>query len=507
MARLTQIFDDPVLRRLQVLAGRPSESSVDHVVVAEAVTPPPDGAGAFLVLTGAASRELGDYHLDVLLRQAAMTGVGAILLTGDRRPRGVAPSAARIAERGNVAVLSTDMSLADVIVHAAAALAGDASAAIGLIQSAVEVLGPLGEPTTTPEQIAAEASSLLGTRVALSPDGSLPDGDHYTEPIPSPTQPKRSVYASAQSGHRATATQFALHLAAAAITRAEALREFREERPARSSAAAVTELLVGSTPSESLLAAARGLGIPVDAWHQVVRVEYREPTGATPSGDPDLVHRWEVLELGARLAEATARDDGHIWHAAQADGAVALVRSSRAEPGPGPDRSLEPTVRAVAARLQDLWAPAALRAAVGSARQGAPGLRASAAEARAALASHTSENAPEIIFFDAAGLGRLLREWYASDTAQRAVTEMLAPLERLPADRRGEAIQTLTVWLEEGGSTASTARRLYLHRNTVRYRIAKIERALGLDLTVPDTRLALLLACRARSIGHGTALR
>ena len=47
---------------------------------------------------------------------------------------------------------------------------------------------------------------------------------------------------------------------------------------------------------------------------------------------------------------------------------------------------------------------------------------------------------------------------------------------------------------------------LGVHRNTVGARIARIEALLGVDLSVPDDRLALHLACRtARTRGDEQA--
>lgn len=49
---------------------------------------------------------------------------------------------------------------------------------------------------------------------------------------------------------------------------------------------------------------------------------------------------------------------------------------------------------------------------------------------------------------------------------------------------------------------SDTARDLYLHRNAVRQRIEQIKALLASDLSGPDERLSLHLACR----GHALAL-
>jgi DNA-binding PucR family transcriptional regulator len=103
-----------------------------------------------------------------------------------------------------------------------------------------------------------------------------------------------------------------------------------------------------------------------------------------------------------------------------------------------------------------------------------------------------------VVIFDASGLGAMLAEWYATDSARRSVSTLLEPLERLGGKRAEAAIRTLQVYLDEQGSVTRTARRLHLHRNAVAYRIGRIKDALPVDVEDPDTRLALQLACRAR---------
>jgi DNA-binding PucR family transcriptional regulator len=101
----------------------------------------------------------------------------------------------------------------------------------------------------------------------------------------------------------------------------------------------------------------------------------------------------------------------------------------------------------------------------------------------------------------AAGVQRMLMEWYASDTARASVRAQLEPLERLGQARGETAIRTLATYLDCQGSVAATARALHLH-NAVSYRLRRITALLGVDLDDPDERLALHLACRARLLAR-----
>lgn len=94
---------------------------------------------------------------------------------------------------------------------------------------------------------------------------------------------------------------------------------------------------------------------------------------------------------------------------------------------------------------------------------------------------------------DALGLEQLLLSWTENDTFVPAAESLLAPLRT----RAPELLETLTAYLDHESGIAATADALHLHRNTVSTRIARAQDLLGLDLTDPETRLAVHLACRA----------
>lgn len=61
-------------------------------------------------------------------------------------------------------------------------------------------------------------------------------------------------------------------------------------------------------------------------------------------------------------------------------------------------------------------------------------------------------------------------------------------------------LSTLRVYLECQGNTSKTAARLFIHRNTLRYRLQRIEHLLGRKLSSADTKFKLWLALKARDI-------
>lgn len=71
---------------------------------------------------------------------------------------------------------------------------------------------------------------------------------------------------------------------------------------------------------------------------------------------------------------------------------------------------------------------------------------------------------------------------------------LLAPLHKYDSEHHGDLVKTLTAYLRHAGNSSRTADALYLHRNSLRYRLARIRALTGLDIAEPDTRLALQVA-------------
>jgi hypothetical protein len=67
--------------------------------------------------------------------------------------------------------------------------------------------------------------------------------------------------------------------------------------------------------------------------------------------------------------------------------------------------------------------------------------------------------------------------------AQRLVEVTFGPLLDRPAAERRDLLDTAGAWINSAGSAAQAARTLYCHRNTVMYRLTRIQRLTGLNLT------------------------
>jgi sugar diacid utilization regulator len=375
-------------------------------------------------------------------------------------------------------------------------IGGGAGQALARAQQGLEAVQRAETAGASPEELVQVASRALGTPVVLSDD---PPASGVSMPVLTEETPAGYFTAPDAGGEAGVAASLVLHAAAAAAARFLDLARRAVQTPIRSRSELLAELLMSdSAISEDLLDRARQLGIPVSGWHLVVRVEADDLDEA----EQDEVRRFELLEAAGQAALQAVTATGESWYLSRIARAIILIRVTTSNPGPQAGaraaRSAERALQAITARLSALR----FRAGVGAAHEGPMGLRASAAEARGALAAARAARRPAgVAAHDAVGIRRMLMEWYASETVRASVRDQLAPLEKLGAARADTAIRTLAAYLDEQGSVVRTAERLHLHRNAVTNRLRSITELLDVDLEDPDQRLALQLACRARLLG------
>lgn len=95
------------------------------------------------------------------------------------------------------------------------------------------------------------------------------------------------------------------------------------------------------------------------------------------------------------------------------------------------------------------------------------------------------------------GVYRLLLPLAETNELRAFATQVLG---RLIADERAgktDLLETLRVYFECNGNVAQTAKALYIHRNTLLYRLDRVREVGALDLDDAETRLQVQLALRA----------
>ena len=71
---------------------------------------------------------------------------------------------------------------------------------------------------------------------------------------------------------------------------------------------------------------------------------------------------------------------------------------------------------------------------------------------------------------------------------------VLSPLAQYDARTGSDLVHTLRTYVEHGGALAETGETLFLHRNSVLYRLHRIKELAGIDPHDRATRLTLLVA-------------
>jgi DNA-binding PucR family transcriptional regulator len=100
-------------------------------------------------------------------------------------------------------------------------------------------------------------------------------------------------------------------------------------------------------------------------------------------------------------------------------------------------------------------------------------------------------------YFGSLGVYRLLAAVEPASELSAFCEDVLGPLRAQDQRSGGDLLRTLEAYLLSGGSPQLTAERLHTHRNTILYRLERIQRLLGVDLRQPERQLTLHLALRA----------
>ncbi|CAM4331143.1 PucR family transcriptional regulator [Saccharibacillus endophyticus] len=114
-------------------------------------------------------------------------------------------------------------------------------------------------------------------------------------------------------------------------------------------------------------------------------------------------------------------------------------------------------------------------------------------EARSALSISNKLSGGELTDYEEIELYHLLRGT-ADDVGFKALFERrLGKLKQYDEDHGGDLLRTLFFYLKSRGSLIDTANHLFIHRNSVKYRLERIRDIAGFDLNDPHEQLTLHL--------------
>ncbi|SNS18265.1 PucR C-terminal helix-turn-helix domain-containing protein [Streptosporangium subroseum] len=441
------------------------------------------------------------WRLDAELSRVAEAGAAGLLVPGTEP---LLRSTVLLADRLEMPVLGcgedpleTAMRLAVLVASPEVDVARRILAAHRVLDAGATALAEMRDRTsavlgTEVTVLARDGAVLLGPAIPARVRTTVPvrqrlTGGGVAVPVLAPDgrTPELWLVTGGTAGEAATGSaavagdEEVLAVAAAAVQRSLALRRVDVERDARRRSGLLGELLqAGDDPGPSLRRRAAEAGWRLDGWHTGIRI------GVSRSVD--------VVALSTDVVSALAAEGVAAVVVAEDDGWMAWVTNDT-EPGPGPVNRLAARVRQAQRRLADLD----LHVGMARPHLGPGGIARTLSEARdAARLAGSRVETGRFLHVDRLGLAQLLLAWTRTDTFVPAAKALLATLDSEP----GDLIRTLTVYLDAESSLIEAAAVLGVHRNTIARRIAKIGQLLGVDLTDPDTRLALHLACRVARI-------
>ena len=273
--------------------------------------------------------------------------------------------------------------------------------------------------------------------------------------------------------------------------------EFEErEIPEATRSELLNEILLSDAGTSAEAASRlRRSDCPIDSSHCAVRIDCHEPTQEATT----ISSRYPAQQRIALVFADTARDAGPEWTRAGTASSILLLSSQTKAHRADFAQVVQTMLDRALTKASDMSPDLHLYIGVGTPHPyiEVGGIHVSVNEATTAVkAARDGQSVNAGHQFDKLGFTRALVRWYELDGVRDVIEEVLAPLLAQPLRKASESIATLRAYLDSGKSVSATADRLHLHRNTVRYRIDRIEQLLAIDLADPDERLLLELCCR-----------
>jgi len=103
-------------------------------------------------------------------------------------------------------------------------------------------------------------------------------------------------------------------------------------------------------------------------------------------------------------------------------------------------------------------------------------------------------------FFEEMGVGRLFGSPEIKKDLTNYADEVLEPFVKYDDQHDGKLLETVRAYFEHGGNLRKVSEVLYIHYNTIVYRINRIRDALQIDLKDPETAFSIQLALKIRDV-------
>lgn len=137
---------------------------------------------------------------------------------------------------------------------------------------------------------------------------------------------------------------------------------------------------------------------------------------------------------------------------------------------------------------------------VGSLKDSYQIIRDSHREAVHALGIYSRSRDPHMVYYEDLGVYRLLFHEGREQEIEDFARSILGPLENYDDRMKTQLFETLEAYFKTGGNLMEMSRELFLHYNSVLYRLNRIREITGVDLEDEDQKLNLAIALKIRKL-------
>jgi purine catabolism regulator len=344
-----------------------------------------------------------------------------------------------------------------------------------------EVLEAISSPSQLPEGLRdrRQAAALGGWR-----DQSLPGGlMRLVCPIVVKSMARGYLSIVGAAGELDALDQLVVENGSAACALEMAKVKAVSDAEKRAHGDFVDAVLTGSVPLPELLRWAQRIGYDVNPPHAALAWRWADAPGAPSLRRLETIVNQSVAQAGV-VALVRPRDIEIVVFCAVADAgrpeaALALAR----------------TIHKAAA---DEYSQHPAHGGIGRATGELLDWKDSYREALQSLSMALRLNERQPLYFGDLSVYRLLFQLEDSAELEAFCREALGPL--LDYEGGGDLLETLEAFCEKLGNLSQTAEKLFIHRNSLLYRMERISQLAGLDMNNPDTRLAVHLALKIRKM-------
>ena len=210
------------------------------------------------------------------------------------------------------------------------------------------------------------------------------------------------------------------------------------------------------------------------------------------SGDLDRMDTVERKRIAYRM-QISLTNLTHNGHFFYYDSCFVVIMNAISE------KQCEEILEPFAERLKSRLPGKHISIGISSQVQGIRNLYTAYKRALAAVRMAYAEEAP-IIYFDRMGLYRMLYSIDDQALLDEISRECLKPLTDYDDHHNAGYVETLESFLRNSGSIKAVADEMFIHRNTIQYRMSNIKKLLNCPLESAQDRMRYMIACMIRKM-------